>query len=141
MSTEPSKVFEKRFQNRLAELGHATEEAMHFIEENGIRGQAVYAVNLAIEEMATNILKYGYDDDAAHEIFLRMELYVGHLVVVLEDDGHEFNPLDAPAPNVSLSAEKRELGGLGICLVRKFAEQMRYERLNGRNRLTITIRC
>jgi anti-sigma regulatory factor (Ser/Thr protein kinase) len=140
MNTSFSKTFERTFQNRLADLARVTEEAVQFIQENGIGGQTVYATNLAIEEMATNILKYGYDDDAVHKIRLRVELSAAHLVVVLEDDGHQFNPLDAPAPDVSLSAEKREPGGLGICLVRKFAEQMRYERLNGRNRLTITIR-
>jgi serine/threonine-protein kinase RsbW len=140
MRAEPRKIFERRFQNSLADLGRATEETLRFLEANGIRGEAVYATNLAIEEMGTNTLKFGYDDTTIHEIILRVEILPKRLLLVLEDDGHEFNPLDAPTPDVNLPAEQRRPGGLGIYLVRKFAEEMRYERCEGRNRLTIAIR-
>ena len=140
MSTEPSRTFERRFQNRLADLGHATEEAVRFIEENGVNGEAVYVANLAIEEMATNILKYGYDDTSVHEILLRVEVLPERLLLILEDDGHEFNPLNISEPAVNLPAEDRTPGGLGIHLVRKFAEEMRYERRDCHNRLTVAIR-
>lgn len=140
MSTELPKTFERRFPNSLADLGRVTEEAVRFIEENGIRREAVYAANLAIEEMITNILKFGYDDTATHEILLRVEILPKRLLVVIEDDGHEFNPLNASAPGVNLPADQRQPGGLGIYLVRQFAEEMRYERHDGRNRLTIVIR-
>ena len=63
---------------------------------------AVYVVNLAIEEIVTNILKYGYDDTAIHEILLRIEIHPGAVRLVLEDDGHEFNPLKVPEPDVNL---------------------------------------
>jgi len=113
---------------------------MRFLEDNGIRGQAAYSANLAIEEMVSNTLKFGYDDARVHEIFLRAEVLPKRLLLVIEDDGHEFNPLNAPEPDVHLPAEERTPGGLGIYLVRKFAEEMRYERRDGRNRLTIAIR-
>lgn len=113
---------------------------MRFLEDNGIRGQAAYSANLAIEEMVSNTLKFGYDDTKVHEILLRAEVLPKRLLLVIEDDGHEFNPLNAPEPDVHLPAEERTPGGLGIYLVRKFAEEMRYERRDGRNRLTIAIR-
>ena len=141
MNMETPNVFERRFQNSLPDLGRVTEEAMRFIEANGIDGQAAYVANLAIEEMVTNTLKFGYDDTAAHEIFLRVEVLPKRLLLIIEDDGHEFNPLTAPDPDVHLPAEQRTPGGLGIHLVRKFAEEMRYERRDGRNRLIIAIRC
>jgi len=140
MSTEPLNTFERRFQNSLADLGQVTEETVRFIEANGIRGEAVYAANLAIEEMVTNILNYGYDDTMAHEILLRVEVLPQRLLLMIEDDGHEFNPLNAPEPDVNLPIERRTPGGLGIHLVRKLADEMRYERRDGRNRLTIAIR-
>jgi serine/threonine-protein kinase RsbW len=59
---------------------------------------------------------------------------------VLEDDGHEFNPVTAPEPDVRQPAVDRLPGGLGIHLVRSLVEHMAYERCNGRNRLTVTIR-
>jgi serine/threonine-protein kinase RsbW len=139
MSTEPGDVFERRFYNRLDDLSRVTEDAVRFIEGRGVGGRAAYLANLAIEEMATNILKYGYDDKAVHEILLRLEIHPAMIRLVLEDDGHEFNPLSAPEPDVSGPVEQRAPGGLGIHLIRKLVEQMDYERSGGRNRLTVTI--
>jgi serine/threonine-protein kinase RsbW len=119
----------------------ATTEAVQFVEAAGLGDRAVYLANLVIEEMGTNIIKYGYDDAAVHEILLRLEIQPGILQVVLEDDGHPFNPLDVPDPDVSQQAEDRDPGGLGIHLVRRLVDQMLYDRCNQRNRLTIRIRC
>ena len=81
MSAEPHNVFERRFSNCLADLGRATQEAVQFLEDRGVAGQAVYVANLAIEEMATNVLKYGYDDQAVHELRLRLQIHPGTLVL------------------------------------------------------------
>lgn len=140
MNTESASIFETRFQNRLPELIGAMERAGQFFKENGVGDETTYAANLAIEEMTTNIIKYGYDDTAIHEILLRAEIQPGRLVLLLEDDGHEFDPLKASEPNIDLPLEERAIGGLGIHLVRRFVQQMRYERRDSHNRLTIEIR-
>jgi serine/threonine-protein kinase RsbW len=140
MSTEPGNIFERRFPNRPDDLSRVTEEAVRFIEARGAGDRAVYIVNLTIEEMGTNILKYGYDDTAIHEILLRLQLVPEALLLVLEDDGHEFNPVQAPEPDLNRPAEDRAPGGLGIHLIRKLVEQMDYMRCGGRNRLTVRIR-
>lgn len=140
MNTEPANVFETRFQNRLADLISAMEQTVQFLRQNGVSDKVTYAANLAIEELTTNILKYGYDDSAVHEILLRAEILTDHLHLIIEDDGHEFNPLLASEPDVHLPLEQRAVGGLGIHLVRKFAEEVRYERRDCRNRLTVVIR-
>ena len=140
MSTEPANLFERRFSNRPDDLSRVTEEAVRFIEARGVGERAVYLANLTIEEMGTNIIKYGYDDTAVHEILLRLEIHPEVLLLVLEDDGHEFNPVKAPEPDLNRPAEDRVPGGLGIHLVRKMVEQMDYMRCGGRNRLTVRIR-
>lgn len=140
MNMEPVKNFETRFQNRLADLIAAMEAAVRFLNENGVKSEAVHTANLAIEELTTNTLKYGYDDNAAHEILLRVEIQPGRLLLLFEDDGHEFNPLLLAEPDVNLPVEERAIGGLGIHLVRRFAQEMNYERRDGRNRLTVAIR-
>jgi anti-sigma regulatory factor (Ser/Thr protein kinase) len=140
MSTEPANLFERRFSNRPDDLSRVTEEAVRFIEARGVGQRAVYLANLTIEEMGTNIIKYGYDDTAVHEILLRLEIHPDTLLLVLEDDGHEFNPLKAPQPDLDLPVEERVPGGLGIHLIRKLVEQMDYTRCGGRNRLTVRIR-
>lgn len=140
MNTETARIFETRFQNQISELIDAMERAGQFLQQHEVSGEAMYAANLAIEEMTTNIIKYGYDDAAVHEILLRVEMQPEHLVLLLEDDGHEFDPLKASEPDVNLPLEEREIGGLGIHLVRRFVRKMHYERRDGRNRLTIEVR-
>ncbi len=142
MCTEPpGNIFERRFPNRLDELSRVTNDALRFLQESGVAGRAVHVVHLAIEEMGTNILKYGYDDAAVHEILLRVEIQHGSVRLVLEDDGHEFNPVMVPQPDVRQPVEERLPGGLGIHLVREMVDQMDYERRGGRNRLSLRIRA
>ena len=133
-------IFERRFPNRVGDLGRVTEAAVRFLEKHGAGNQAVYAAHLSIEELVTNIIKYGYDDTASHEILLRLEVCPRIILLRLEDDGHEFNPLAAPTPDVDLPVAQRVPGGLGIHLVRNMVGEIQYQRSGGRNRLTITIR-
>jgi serine/threonine-protein kinase RsbW len=139
MNPDVPTSFTCRFPNNLPALSHATNQAMAFLARHGVGGPAAYAINLAIEEMATNVLKYGYDDTAEHLIGLQAEVQPHKVALVLEDDGHEFNPLLAAPPDLSLSLDEREPGGLGICLVRQFSERVNYERQDGKNRLTIVV--
>ncbi len=131
---------EWRFPSRLDDLSRVGMEASRFLESAGIGGRPAYVANLAFEELATNILKYGYDDSALHEILFHIQIQPGMLQLVLEDDGHPFNPLDCPEPDVDLPAEERVPGGLGIHLVRKMADRVLYQRQDGRNRVTVAIR-
>ena len=115
-------------------------EANGCLEAAGITGHAAFVASLALEELGTNILKYGYDDAAVHEILLRLECQPGTLRLVLEDDGHPFNPLDAPEPDVEIPVEDRAVGGLGLHLVRKMADRMDYQRCGERNRVIVEMK-
>lgn len=139
MSAQRGPLFERRFQNQLAALGAVTEEALAFLEARHVDAKAIYLAHLAIEELATNIIKYGYDDRAAHEILLQLRVEPSGLQVLLEDDGHEFNPLSVSEPNLTAPVEPREPGGFGIHLVRKLATRVDYERSDGRNRVRVHI--
>jgi serine/threonine-protein kinase RsbW len=130
---------EWRFPSRLDELSRVGMEVIRFLESNGIGGRSAYAANLALEELGTNILKYGYDDDKVHEILLQIQIRPDALQLVLEDDGHPFNPLVYSEPTLDLPAEERLPGGLGIYLVRKMADRVEYQRCAGRNRVTVEI--
>ncbi len=93
----------------------------------------VFQINLALEELVVNIIDYGYQDDEEHEIHITLQQAQGTLVIVIEDDGAPFNPLTASEPDLDVSLEEREIGGLGIYLVRKLFDRMSYERRDTRN--------
>jgi anti-sigma regulatory factor (Ser/Thr protein kinase) len=129
-----------RLANSFAALTDTADQIAQFLEDHAVPGDAVFAANLAVEELVTNIIKYGYDDDDAHDILLRLTLPPGELVIEIEDDGHEFNPFEQPEPDTTLAAEERPIGGLGIHFVRNLLDTWTYERKDGRNIVRLTKR-
>jgi len=111
-----------------------------FIEEHGLPAKSAYVIQLAVEEMVSNIIKYAFDDPADHDILLELRPEPDHVVVHVEDDGHEFNPADAPEPDTGASLADREIGGLGIHLIRSMADAVDYTRVRGRNILDVRVR-
>lgn len=136
MSLDHGKCFERHLANRFDALAQVTEEVRQFLEAQAVAGAAAYGVQLAIEELVTNIIKYGYDDEAPHQILLHLEIQAGVVRLSIEDDGHEFNPLTAPEPKLDQPLEDRLPGGLGLHLIREMAHDLTYERTSGRNRVT-----
>ncbi|HVN84035.1 MAG TPA: ATP-binding protein [Candidatus Binatia bacterium] len=123
--------------NRLAELervGHAIAE---FGTEHAVSSKALFEINLAVDELLTNTISYGYDGDAEHEIIVRLCLQADELLIEVEDDGRPFDPLTVDAPAVDQSLEDRRVGGLGVFLVRKVMDELAYRREHGRNILTM----
>ena len=121
-------------------IGPATEQAEAWLSKHQASTDTTYLVALAIEELVTNCIKYGYDDKAEHIIDIVLSVRDGALSVEVIDDGHAFNPLEAPPPDLSVAMENRRIGGLGIHLLRELADEMRYERRDGTNRLVLTKR-
>jgi len=92
-----------------------------------------------LEEAVVNVIRYGYEDDAPHQIQLAMEIQEGLVIMRLVDDGREFDPCAAPSPDFDIPHEERPIGGLGIHLMRELCECMTYERVDDRNRLTLQV--
>lgn len=125
--------------NDIHELGPLSEQIQVFLEPLELPPRAAYVVDLALEEMVTNIIKYGYDDEDVHDIGVRVEVLEREILITLEDDGHEFDPLQAPEPEKPDSIHERKIGGLGIHLVRNMAAGMTYRREDGRNILQVRV--
>ena len=101
----------------------------------------VMQLNLAIEEAVVNVMEYAFPDDDKHEFTLTAEVEdpKGDAVVkfVLTDDGIPFDPTKEEDPDVTLSAEERQIGGLGIFLVKNIMQSVEYSRVDGQNVLTM----
>jgi anti-sigma regulatory factor (Ser/Thr protein kinase) len=118
-------------------IAPATEEAERWLEAHEVSQKAMYLALLAIEELVTNCIHYGYDDTAEHTIRIEFGLEDGELSMEVTDDGHEFDPVNAPDPDFALKLEDRPVGGLGIHMLRKMADEMTYERVDGKNRVRL----
>jgi anti-sigma regulatory factor (Ser/Thr protein kinase) len=104
---------------------------------HGASAEVLYAVKLALDEMLTNVISYGYEDQGEHAIAVRLAIAGSEIVAEIEDDARTFNPLEAPAPKVETPLQEKPLGGLGIHLSRTMLDRLEYRRENGKNILTI----
>ena len=108
-----------------------------FGKAEGLPPDSILTVNLALDEVITNIIRYAHDDGRQHPIVVQLALEPGVLTAQVVDDGRAFNPLDAPVPDLNASIEERPIGGLGIHLVRTMMNSVEYRRQNGRNVLIL----
>ena len=90
-------------------------------------------MNVVFEELLNNIVSYAYRDEGEHTIDLRVELSSDRLAVTITDDGRPFNPFMSAVPDITVSLEEREPGGLGIHLVRNMMDEVSYRRRTGKN--------
>lgn len=112
-------------------------EIEELIEDKRISIKSKLQLELIIEELFVNICSYAYDD--VGDIKIQYELLEDPLriVVTFIDNGVEFNPLSKTAPDLTLSAEQRDIGGLGLTIVRKNVNEIDYRYENNQNFLTI----
>ena len=112
-----------------------------FIEELGndfsLSTDIVFNLNLVLEEAVVNIINYAYPNEEHQSIYLSARMHEGSIVLVLTDTGKEFDPTAAPEADVTLSADDRQIGGLGIFLIRQIMNEVKYERIEGKNVLTL----
>ena len=97
----------------------------------------VFNLNLVLEEAVSNVIFYAYPKEEHQEIVLTAKMSNKSLIFVLTDSGKEFDPTQAPDVDVALSAEERKIGGLGIFLIRQIMNKVEYQRIEGKNVLTL----
>ncbi len=123
--------------NEIPRLGEAVER---FAGNHGVPTAAIDDVNIALDELVTNIIRYAHDDGQVHHIAVRLVLAAGALEIEIIDDGRAFNPLDRPPPDLASPLEERPVGGLGIHFVRTLMHDVGYSRENGKNVMRMTKR-
>jgi anti-sigma regulatory factor (Ser/Thr protein kinase) len=123
--------------NRASEVPRAQEALEEFARENNLPPRLLHAVQLAVEEHLTNIVRYAHADGGEHPIRVVIHLQSGQLHVQIQDDGRLFNPLDHPTPDLTRPIEERPIGGMGIHMIRQSLEEVKYRHENGKNILTM----
>jgi anti-sigma regulatory factor (Ser/Thr protein kinase) len=96
------------------------------------------ALHLVLEEVVTNVVRHGYRDGAAHTFTVALAVAPDRRVTaVVTDDAPAYDPLARPEVDVTQPLEEREIGGLGVHLVKKLMDSAHYERRDGHNVLTL----
>lgn len=126
--------------NDLRGISSAAARIDAFCAAQGLSPGIRFDVTLAVDELVTNTIGYGYDDGGEHSIDLVLRVEGDTLTVEIADDGRAFDPLQAVEPDLGASFEDRARGGLGIYLVRKTMDSVTYRRQDGRNVVTLTKR-
>lgn len=106
-------------------------------EEFGLTPNMVFNLNLVLEEAVSNVILYAYPKETQQEIVLTANKSDKNLIFVLSDTGKAFDPTQVPDADVTLSAEERQIGGLGIFLIRQIMNEVKYQRIDGKNSLTL----
>ena len=120
-----------------AELDNVLSFADTILEELGCSVKAQMQIDIAIEEIFVNIAHYAYPE-AEGEAVISVDSGEGPSVTItFEDEGIQYDPLKNEDPDITLSAEDRPIGGLGIFMVKKSMDEVSYEYKDGKNRLTI----
>ncbi len=102
--------------------------------------KCLFEINLGLDELFTNIISYGFEDESEHQIKFSLLKDKEILVVQVEDDGKPFNPLDVESSGVAPDLDEANIGGLGIHLIKKMMDDIVYQRVGGKNKLVLK-RC
>ena len=123
--------------NHVSELERLHQALWKFGKEQQLPNNLINTMNLALEEIVTNVIAHGYEDKGAHVIIICCSVRDGQVMAEVEDDGQPFNPLEYPDPDISTPLDDRSVGGLGIYLVRNVMDALDYNYLGGKNRITL----
>ena len=123
--------------NDISEINKLTVFIEELSEELVLTPELTFNLNLVLEEAVSNVIYYAYGEEKQKEISLMAKMSENNLIFVLTDSGKEFDPTKAPDADITLSAEEREIGGLGIFLIRQIMNLVEYQRIDGKNVLTM----
>ena len=123
--------------NQIEELERLAVFVEEVAEELGLDPELTMNLNLALEEVVSNVILYAYPREMGEKITIMAQSDSHNLVFTITDKGKEFDPTQVEEADITLSAEDREIGGLGIYIVKNIMNEVTYQRLDGKNILTL----
>ncbi|MCD6205001.1 MAG: ATP-binding protein [Candidatus Marinimicrobia bacterium] len=127
--------------NKIPEIKRVCDAVADFNRQHSLSEKIIFTFHLAIDEILTNIISYGYTDQNDHNIDIPYSLEKNQLKLKITDDGNPFDPTQAPKPDLKSDLEHRKIGGLGIYLIKNMMNDIKYSSENGKNTLVLTKKC
>jgi len=129
-------MVEKIFSAEIEQLGAVTAFLEEELEKADCSPKLIITFEIALEELFVNVARYAYPDSKG-TVKIGIDVSDGVIAVRFIDSGVPFNPVAKPDPDITESAEKRKIGGLGIYMVKKSMDSMEYEYRDKQNILII----
>ena len=108
-----------------------------YSKDNKLTEKTVHDIQMALDELLTNIVNYGYEDTDEHQIDIHFGVNDDAVKVEIVDDSKPYNILEQENPDISLSVEDKPIGGLGIFLIKKLMSNVDYYTEEGKNHLVM----
>ena len=126
-----------KLKNQMSELERVNAFVEEIGQELGLNFELQMNLNLVMEEMVVNVISYAYPEGSEAEIELLAESDGKQLKFVLSDRGKEFDPTLGGNTDMDVNPAERDLGGMGIFIVKNIMNEVSYQRLEGKNLLTM----
>lgn len=127
------------FANNAEEAPRIARRIEYFLHEKKVNDSIINKILLCVDELITNIIAHAYNDKQEHAVLLDCKVLDGRVELELRDDGVHFDPTTQTRPDVKLSLENRDIGGLGIHLVMTLMDKVEYQREGDFNVLKASI--
>ncbi|MEK9727982.1 MAG: ATP-binding protein, partial [Candidatus Margulisiibacteriota bacterium] len=109
-----------------------------FSVQHDLEDKIEKTINLVLEELISNIIYHGYTNHESHTLFIKINLDETHIRIEIQDNASAFNPItDAPKIDTNIIDSDREVGGLGIHIIKNMVDELTYLRKDNKNHLTI----
>ncbi len=125
------KIYAARFEY----LDEIREFVAGVARQGGFNDKEIYSLQLAADEAASNIIEHAYEGINDGLIRITCDMQGNEIVITMHDDGKSFNPSNVKQPNLKANLSERQIGGLGLYLMRKLMDKVQYESTPGEGNL------
>jgi serine/threonine-protein kinase RsbW len=127
--------------NNIADLAALTTAMERVGAEHGMPEQLLFQLQVALDEIVSNVIKYAWPEAGAHDIEIRITSRDDGVEVEIIDDGRMFDPRDAPKRDKPLPGQRPQPGGVGVQMTKQLVDRIGYARIGNRNHTTLTKLC
>jgi anti-sigma regulatory factor (Ser/Thr protein kinase) len=127
--------------NDLSEIGIVRDILDKLGTECGIPMRALMRMQVAVDEILSNVVRYAWPDGDEHELVVHVDVHSGGMDLEIVDDGRPFDPWSVPKPDPPPEGRRPRPGGVGIHMVKQLVDAFAYERIDGHNHTTLSTRC
>jgi anti-sigma regulatory factor (Ser/Thr protein kinase) len=134
-------TIELTIRNELGNISVVRDALDRFGAEHGVPGAILIDLQVVLDEIISNVIKYAWPEGGAHELLVRLTAEGAAIEVEVIDDGRPYDPRDATPPEPARPGSRPAPGGVGIHLVRQLVDGVEYERIGNHNRTRLIKRC